>query len=96
MNNDGWGFMGAGASDKRLAGDDLQQYRQPLTADEGSYPQRRVRAESEGGGPIKEHLDQEEARHKQSAEQRMRHLANHLGRHYNSQHGHDTYKIRSK
>ena len=53
MNNDGWGQVGAGPSDKRIAGDDLQHYRQTRTADEGHVPPRRVRQGYQDGGPMK-------------------------------------------
>lgn len=54
MNNDGWGQVGAGMSDDRIAGEDLQHYRQTRTSDEGRNPVRRVVRDSrESGGPMK-------------------------------------------
>ena len=57
MNNDGWGFMGAGTSDNRLAGRDLQHNRQTRTADEYHEPVRQVTQERESGGPMKHHME---------------------------------------
>ncbi|MCE5294080.1 MAG: hypothetical protein LLF94_05645 [Chlamydiales bacterium] len=56
MNNDGWGFLGAGTSDNRLAGEDLQHNRQNRTADELHVPVRIVKQPRESGGPMKHHL----------------------------------------
>ena len=80
MNNDGWGQMGAGASDKRLVGDDVQHYIQGKTADEMPYPKRMVRQAAGQGGPVKEALDEEQARHTQSVELRLKHLEDHYKR----------------
>jgi len=80
MNNDGWGFMGAGASDKRLAGEDLQhniQHVKPLY---------------NSGGPVKEMLNNEATRHQQAGTHRSAHIKRHQDRNYNSQYGHDTHK----
>lgn len=57
MNNDGIGFLGAGTSDNRLAGKDLQHNRQTRTADEAPHEHRIVRQQREGGGPMKEHME---------------------------------------
>jgi hypothetical protein len=64
MNNDGWGQMGAGPSDNRIAGDDLQHSRQLAGQ----------------GGPMKEALDSELARHKESRDMRLKHLEDHYKR----------------
>lgn len=53
MNNDGIGFLGAGTSDNRLAGRDLQHNRQTRTADELHVPVRKVTQSRESGGPMK-------------------------------------------
>jgi hypothetical protein len=54
MNNDGWGQVGAGMSDMRIAGKDLQHNRQTRTADENPTGRERiVRASSGQGGPMK-------------------------------------------
>lgn len=50
---DGYTQVGAGDSDMRLAGKDLQHNRQTRTADELQLPVRRVRQSIEGGGPMK-------------------------------------------
>lgn len=60
MNNDGWGQVGAGQDDYRVAGKDLQHYRQQRTADEMHVPVRKVRQQSQGGGPMKEHMEHHE------------------------------------
>lgn len=106
MNNDGWGFTGAGTSDNRLAGMDLQHNRQTRTADELHVPVRIVTQPRESGGPMKEHMDkemhrpehpehhlkEEKHRHEKAMEHHKHHLERHNGRHYDSQHGHDNYK----
>ncbi len=56
---DGYTQVGAGDSDMRVAGRDLQHNRQTRTADEGSIPVRRVQASFQAGGPMKEHTDRE-------------------------------------
>lgn len=81
MNNDGIGFLGAGASDMRQAGKDLQHYRQARTADENpSGEKRMVRQESGSGGPMKEALEHEMARHRESKNMRVQHLQEHYKR----------------
>lgn len=105
MNSDGWGFLGAGTSDNRLAGADLQHNRQTRTADELHAPMRKVTQERESGGPMKEHMDHEmhkspmhehleaeKHRHAEAMEHHKHHLAKHHSRHFDSQHGHDTHK----
>lgn len=102
MNNDGWGQVGAGQDDRRLAGSDLQHNVQKRTADEGHVPPRMVRQEAEGGGPMKEHMEhkahkmhehlaEEKHRHHEAMKHHEHHLAKHHGRQYDSQHGHDHY-----
>lgn len=89
MNNDGWGQVGAGPSDRRLAGEDLQHYVQNKT--------------HQGGGPMKEHmehqkhpmhqqLEEEKMRHEHALDHHRHHLEKHHERHYDKQHGHDDYK----
>lgn len=81
MNNDGWGFMGAGASDNRIAGKDLQHNRQNRTVDENqSGKERMVRQSAGAGGPMKEALDAEMARHRESRGLRLKHLEDHYKR----------------
>lgn len=81
MNNDGWGQMGAGASDMRIAGQDLQHHRQTRTADENpSGVVRKVRASAESGGPMKEAMDTEMARHNEARGMRLKHLEDHYKR----------------
>lgn len=75
MNNDGWQSAGAGQNDRMVAGKDLQHYTNPRGADENAKGYtREVRPLWNAGGPVKEHLDQEEARHKESNKLRMEHL----------------------
>lgn len=71
MNNDGFGQMGVGLSDMRIAGEDQQHYRQP-----GSI----ARKHPGQGGPMKEVLDAELARHKESKVMRLKHLEDHYTR----------------
>lgn len=81
MNNDGFGQMGAGDSDMRIAGNDLQHFRQPKTADENPSGLIRVHRMASGqGGPIKEALNAEAARHKEAKAMRMKHLEDHYTR----------------
>lgn len=81
MNSDGWGFLGAGASDMRQAGKDLQHNKQTRTADENlTGEQSMVRRESGSGGPMKEALDQEMAQHRESKGMRVKHLQEHYKR----------------
>jgi len=63
MNNDGWGFQGAGTSDFRIAGNDLQHNRQKRTADEAPHQHRIIRQQAEGGGPMKEYMQAHESHH---------------------------------
>ena len=105
MNNDGWGFLGAGTSDNRIAGRDLQHNRQTRTADEAPQVKRMFTQEAEGGGPMKEHMDkmehktsmheqleEEQHRHSQALDHHRHHLEKHHNRSYDSQHGHETHK----
>lgn len=80
MNNDGIGFMGAGTSDNRIAGKDLQHNRQPRTADEQPQTKRAITEPSESGGPMKQAIDSEADRHKESLGMRLKHLEDHYKR----------------
>ena len=103
MNNDGWNTTGVGASDMRVASEDLQHARQKRTADEVHVPVRIVRQQANGGGPMKEKMDQqyrglhhelaaEKERHKQSQSHAAQHIDDHAKRPHDSQYGHDKYK----
>lgn len=61
MNNDGFGQVGAGQDDMRLAGNDLQHNMQKAS-------------------PIKQALDTEMQRHKESRTMRLGHLKDHYSR----------------
>lgn len=101
---DGYTQVGAGDSDMRVAGKDLQHNRQPRTADEAHIPVRRVKQYIQGGGPMKEHMDHKEAhglhhhleiekaRHESAKGHVHHHLEKHHSRHHDTQHGHDHYK----
>lgn len=97
---DGYTQSGAGLSDMRLAGEDLQHNRQTRTADELHVPVRIVRQSAQQGGPMKEHmqhelhdhLEMEKHRHEQAKEHVQHHLEKHHSRHYDSQYGHDAHK----
>jgi hypothetical protein len=89
MNNDGWGQVGAGQDDMRQAGKDLQHYNQARTADEALPYHRRVQANYNAGGPMKEHMEHEQMRHKQAKEQVKAHIIRHMSRDYNTQYGHE-------
>lgn len=52
---DGYTQVGAGQSDMRVSGNDLQHHRQPLK-NERSTNQRMVTQPSESGGPMKQHM----------------------------------------
>lgn len=77
---DGIGQVGAGDSDMRIAGKDLQHNRQTRTADQGTQPARIVRQAMNQGGPMKEALDDEMNRHKEAKSMRMKHLEDHYTR----------------
>ena len=81
---DGYTQTGAGASDMRVAGKDLQHNRQTRTADELHTPVRVVRQSREGGGPMKENLtrmlEQESNQHKEAKNMRVNHLEQHYKR----------------
>ena len=93
MNNDGWGFLGAGTDDNRLAGTDLHHNRQNRTADELHAPVRIVTQPKESGGPmkhqeLKDRLDESlgakhgrESKHMQSMGAR-RHESESMTHHY--------------
>lgn len=81
MNSDGWGQTGAGASDMRVAGKDLQHNRQTRTADENPTGKQRVVRQTTGsGGPMKEAIDVEMARHRDAHTMRLKHLEDHYKR----------------
>jgi hypothetical protein len=97
--HDGIGQSGAGTSDNRLAGEDLQHNRQTRTADEAPGLKRMVRQPSDEGGPMKEHMDhkakhleEEKHRHEKAMEHQKHHMEKHHMRQHDSQHGHDDYK----
>ncbi len=69
---DGYTQVGAGDSDMRLAGEDLQHNRQTCTANGSSGRQ--------SGGPMKEALDKELARHQEARNMRLQHLESHYKR----------------
>ena len=77
---DGYTQTGAGASDMRVAGKDLQHARQLRTADEAPNPQRMIRANSGQGGPMKEALQEEMERHALGKTMRLDHLQQHYQR----------------
>lgn len=77
---DGYTQVGAGASDNRIAGEDLQHNRQTRTADEAPTPHR-VKTHREGsGGPMKHEIEQESSRHRNSKGERLKHLEDHYRR----------------
>lgn len=104
MNNDGFGQVGAGQDDRRLAGKDLQHNVQTRTVDEAPGPHRIVHQEAGQGGPMKEHMDkerkdmaqhlmhQEANRHEHAMKHHKHHLEHHHMRGHDAQHGHDNYK----
>lgn len=99
MNGDGWGFLGAGTSDNRLAGTDLQHNRQNRSTGKTNAPERVVTQPRESGGPmkhqgLKERLDESlgarhgaESHHHQSMASR-RHESEGMTHHYAPHHGH--------
>lgn len=100
MNSDGWGQVGAGQDDRRLAGSDLQHYGQSRAADKAPQPTRIVRESRESGGPMKHHLESkhevkeishhpmhhhlEEEKHRHH--EAMEHHHHHLSRHHSRHH----------
>lgn len=104
MNNDGLNQTGAGSSDTRIAGKDLQHNRQTRTADEQHEPVRMVRQTAQQGGPMKEHmtgemhkglaehLEMEKAQHGKAKEHAHKHMERHNSRHHDTQHGHENAK----
>jgi hypothetical protein len=86
MNQDGWGQSGAGASDMRVGGKDLQHNRQTRTADEVPGIPHRMKTGMEDGGPMKMHLDAESSRHAEGRAQGQKDLERHYSRHYDSRH----------
>ena len=77
---DGYTQVGAGQSDMRQCGEDLQHNRQTRTADELHVPVRMVRQSREDGGPMKHHLEEEQARHKEARAMRLQDLERHYKR----------------
>lgn len=104
---DGYTQVGAGDSDMRVAGKDLQHNRQTRTADELHVPVRRFKKSIEDGGPmkkqmaiqlednVKNHLQHELAqemhRHKEAQKHFANHIERHHKRHHDSQYGQDNY-----
>lgn len=81
MNNDGWGQVGAGQDDRRIAGDDLQHFTQRRDANETAARVRRVVHASSGrGGPVKDALEAEALRHSVARDMRLKHLEDHIKR----------------
>lgn len=81
MNNDGWGQMGAGPSDMRIGGDDLQHYRQLRTADEKLQGYSKyIKPLYNSGGPVKEMLDVELKRHQEARQTYLKQLEDHYKR----------------
>lgn len=74
MNNDGWGFMGAGDSDMRVAGEDLQHNRQKLTGNRAKYSTPVSQIE------VHEALMNENKQHKESKSMRLQDLKRHSGK----------------
>lgn len=105
-NNDGIGQVGAGASDDRIAGSDLQHYRQHISERPLPGPERQMTQSAELGGPMKQYMDEhagrgspmkevlahESKRHDESMKHQKSHIQKHVERPYDSQHGHDGYK----
>lgn len=80
LMQDGYTQVGAGASDKRMAGQDLQHNMQTRTADEAPSPHR-IRTQPPGsGGPMKAQIMEEMARHIESKQVRTKHLKDHYER----------------
>jgi hypothetical protein len=76
MNNDGFGQVGAGIDDNRLAGEDLQHSRQYAGGPVKEYQEKKIH----------EHLATEKNQHKKAMEHAERDLERHRSRPYNSQH----------
>lgn len=74
MNNDGWGFLGAGDSDMRVAGRDLQHNRQKRTGESANHSTPVSQIE------VHEALMNEVNRHKEGKKLRLEHLAKHYKR----------------
>lgn len=71
---DGIGQMGAGDSDMRIAGADLQHHRQKRTGNESEHSTPISQIE------VHEALMQESKRHKEGKQMRVEHLAKHYKR----------------
>ena len=72
MNQDGIGFNGSGLSDMRQGGTDLQHAKQNSGREQNTMPGC--------GGPMKEALETEMSRHKDSKAMRVKHLQEHYTR----------------
>jgi len=77
---DGYTQTGAGTSDMRLAGKDLQHNVQRTADENPAGITRMVRQQAQMGGPMKEALDNEMARHVESKAMRVKHLEDHYKR----------------
>ena len=77
---DGYTQSGAGPSDMRVAGEDLQHNRQTRTADELHVPVRIVKQSYASGGPMKQQLDEEVGRHREARDMRLADIKNHYTR----------------
>ncbi len=91
MNNDGWGQVGAGQSDMGLAGEDLQHKSQKDKKPkrepeyEPDVVHRTERQQGNGGGPMREQMDAELARHNEAGALTRKHLEDHYKRPFDSQ-----------
>jgi hypothetical protein len=77
---DGYTQTGAGQSDNRVAGQDLQHNRQTRTADEAPSPHRVKTQYDAPGSQISKALSQEMDRHTKSKVERLKHLEDHYRR----------------
>ena len=82
---DGYTQVGAGDSDMRIAGKDLQHHRQPREGRELHEPVRIITQYREAGGPMKEHMEHEMHHghhdHKRSGHEMRHHLEMEKERH---------------
>ena len=77
---DGYTQIGAGDSDMRVAGKDLQHNKQTRTADENPSGRKRIVRQSNDGGPMKHAIDAEVLRHAEARGIRLKHLQEHYKR----------------
>jgi hypothetical protein len=77
---DGYTQSGAGPSDMRVAGEDLQHHRQPRTADEAPSHKRMQTRIGDGGPQLSEIIAQEAKQHAMGRQMRLDHLKNHYER----------------